>query len=122
MKRLHQVVGLFFLVLWVPITAHCTLESISALAFLKCAGDGPESNNQCNGDACSQLETATYKVSDSHTDFLLLSFTAWSPLLILEFPPGEQAITVVNSPPEIRRSWQFSFRTALPPRAPSFVS
>ncbi len=30
-------------------------------------------------------------------------------------PPG-------TAPPQLSHSWQFSFRTALPPRAPSFVS
>ena len=37
-------------------------------------------------------------------------------------PPDEPAVAIIQVPPEIPRSWQFSFRTALPPRAPSFVS
>jgi len=121
-KRLHRIVGLILLVLWVPITAHCTLENIPGLEFLQCATDAPESNNQCDEDGCAQLESATYKTSDSHNDFQPLAFIASLPFDLMEFPADEQQTAVIKTPPEISSSWQFSLRTALPPRAPSFVS
>jgi hypothetical protein len=121
LQRLKQIVGLVLLVLWVPITTHCALEAVPGLEFLKCANDTP-ANNQCNDDACSQLETATYKVSDTHAEFQLHTFIALLPLVVAEFPVDEQATAVIEAPPEISCSWQFSFRAALPPRAPSSVS
>jgi hypothetical protein len=98
------------------------LENIRGLEFLKCATDTPENNKQCDGDACSQLESATYKVSDTHADFLPPALTEIFAFVILEFRADEQLITVIETPPEIPCSWQFFFRTALPPRAPSSVS
>jgi hypothetical protein len=120
-KRLHQIVGLVLLVLWVPITAHCTLENVPGLEFLKCATDSDQGKD-CKGDSCTQLESATYKISDTHTDFLPSAFTALFAFVMAEFPADEQPIAIIEAPPEISCSWQFSFRTALPPRAPSFVS
>jgi hypothetical protein len=97
------------------------LENISGLQFLKCATD-TEQKQDCEGDACTQLESATYKITDTHADFLLLAFIAFSAFVTLEFPADEQPTAIIETPPEIPCSWQFFFRTALPPRAPSLVS
>ena len=106
-----------------PITSHCMLENISGLQFLKCATDtDTEQKSDCEGDACTQLESATYKISDTHVDFSPSAFTALVAFIILEFPADEQPAAVLTVPLEISSSWQFFFRTALPPRAPSFVS
>ena len=121
MKRLQPIVGLFLLLLWVPITAHCNLENVPGLEFLKCAADS-EAGKDCDGDACAQLETATYKISDTHSDFLPPALTSLSSLLLMEFPLAEPAAAVIEIPPELSSGWQFAYRTALPPRAPSFVS
>jgi hypothetical protein len=119
-KRLHRIVGLVLLVLWVPITAHCMLENVPGLQFLKCATDTPD-GAPCQ-DECSQLESATYKISDTHADFLPPALTEVFAFVIFELRADEQLITLIETPPEILCSWQFLFRTALPPRAPSFVS
>jgi hypothetical protein len=121
MKRLRQIVGLVLMLLWVPITAHCTLEDVPGLAFLKCATD-TEQERDCEGDSCTQLESATYKISDTHADFLPPALTEIFAFIMVGFRADEQLITVIETPPEIPCSWQFLFRTALPPRAPSFVS
>jgi hypothetical protein len=121
-KRLFQSIAVVLLVLWVPITAHCTLESIPGLEFLKCITDAPEESNKCDEDACSQLENATYKVPDSHAILLPPVFVTCCAFLVVEFPVDEQPTTVIKTPPEILSSWQFSLRTALSPRAPSIVS
>jgi hypothetical protein len=96
------------------------LENFPGLQFLKCATDTPE-GAPCQ-DECSQLESATYKSSDTHTDFLPPALTEILAFMILEFRADEQLIAVIEVPPEIPCSWQFFHRTALPPRAPSFVS
>jgi hypothetical protein len=37
-------------------------------------------------------------------------------------PPSVPVGALIFSPPELHTTWQFDSRTALPPRAPSFVS
>ncbi len=120
-KRLFLIVGLVLLVLWVPITSHCMLENIRGMEFLKCATD-TDQGKDCGDDGCTQLESATYRISDTHTDFLPLAFIDFSDVVLLELPVDEQPTAVVETPPDIPVAWQFLFRTALPPRPPSFVS
>ena len=116
-----QLLSLVLAVLWVPVTSHCAWENVSGLQFFKCATDTPE-NSDCDGDGCAQLEKATYKVSSPQASvpapILALLFQS----LLLKFPADEQRLAAVTTPPEISSAWQFSFRAALPPRAPSFVS
>jgi hypothetical protein len=121
MKRLHQIVGLVLMLLWVPITAHSTQENIPGLQFLQCATDADEKEG-CEDDGCTQLESATYKISDTRTDFLPPAFTALFAFVAVEFRADKQRPGAIEVPPQIPCSWQFSCRTALPPRAPSFIS
>lgn len=125
MKRLRQIVGLLLLVLWVPLTSHCTWENISDLALFKCVDDTEQSSEQksdCADDGCEQLETATYRSSDAQPDVAPPAFLVLFQLLNLTVPAHESCAAATTSPPEILSGWQFTFRTALPPRAPSFVS
>lgn len=122
MKRLHQIVGLVLLVLWVPVTSHCMLEDVRGLEFLKCAPVTPEGDNHCDADACSQLESPSYRISQADVDVAPPIFAVVSVILTAERPVDEGAIALIKNPPEFLSTWQFSFRTALPPRAPSFVS
>ncbi len=125
MKRLQQIVGLLLLVLWVPLTSHCTWENISDLTLFKCADDTEQHSEQksdCADDGCAQLETATYRSSDAQPEVAPPAFLVLFQLLTLTVPAREACVATVNTPPEIFTSWQFTFRTALPPRAPSFVS
>ncbi len=125
MKRLQQIVGLILLVLWVPLTSHCTWENISDLAMFKCADDTEQQSEQksdCADDGCAQLETATYRSSDAQPDVAPPAFLVLFQLLNVTVPTNESCVAVATSPPQILAGWQFSLRTALPPRAPSFVS
>ena len=121
MKRLLQTLGFALAVLWVPVTSHCAWENVSGLQFFKCATDTPE-NSDCDGDGCAQLEKATYKTSDPQVTPSLPLLTLLFQVLVIEPAVSEQSILASAPPPEIPAGWQFSFRTALPPRAPSFVS
>ena len=98
------------------------LESVSGLDFLKCAGASvPADNGHCDEDGCAQVESGNYKVSDTHSDFALPDFPAL--LITLAVGPASEATAaVIQAPPEILSGWQFTYRTALPPRAPSIIS
>ena len=116
-----QLLSLVLAVLWVPVTSHCAWENVSGLQFFKCATDTPE-NSDCDGDGCAQLEKATYKTSDPQVTPSLPLLTLLFRVLVIEPAVSEESVLATAPPPEIPAGWQFSFRTALPPRAPSFVS
>lgn len=125
MKRLRQIVGLVLLVLWVPLTSHCTWEDIADLALFKCHAESATQSEQpsdCADDGCAQLETATYRNSDAQPDVTPPASLALFQLLTVTVPAGETCVAALTTPPEISAGWQFSFRAALSPRAPSFVS
>jgi hypothetical protein len=96
------------------------------LQLFKCVSesshDEAPQRSDCDGDWCSQLESGNYRISDSHADFQPLAFFALLPVVFVQFPVDEQPGAVIKAPPEIPCRWQFIYRTALPPRAPSFVS
>ena len=129
LKRLLQILGLVLAVLWVPITSHCAWEHLPGLQLFQCAPDTTPGASQdsspgsdCDGDGCAQLETASYKVSDPQVDV-----QAPRPWLVVELfrlarPPLEQPCPPTPVTRELPVRWQFSFRAALPPRAPSIVS
>lgn len=109
--------------LWVPIASHCSWENVPGLQFFQCGTDTPQ-DSDCEEDGCVQLETATYRVDDNATarPVPVPSLTLSIQFLLVELLPAEQLSPVTVAPPEVPAGWQFSFRTALPPRAPSFAS
>lgn len=126
--RLKTIVALMLLVLWAPVTSHCLLERVPGLAFLACAEDD-SGKGDCGNDAdgCESVESATYRTEDAQP--LVSTFEIKVALLVAILAPdslplrGEPLLATGTHPPaELSSSWQFSFRTALPPRAPSFAS
>ena len=121
MKRLLQLLSLVLAVLWVPVTSHCTWENVVASQFFKCAPADSEKGD-CAGDGCAQLEGGAYKVADPQVTLSLPLLTILFPVLVMEPVVSGASVLATAPPPEIPAGWQFSFRTALPPRVPSFVS
>ena len=119
-------------ILWVAASFHCRLEVLPGFEFLSCCqhADGQKSpthhEKDCNDDGCAAIERGFYKPETPQAAPLihLLALNAWlSPLpehaQVCVF---DRLLTISSSPPELPRIWQFSQRTALLPRAPSFVS
>ena len=116
------------LVLYGLALSHCSLEQFPGFEFLACCdhqNTAPHQDKDCEQDACSVVESGFYKISD-HDDvvtaplFLLSKF-------VLEVPTGtpneaSNFTIYAPAPAELRHTWQFCFRTALPPRAPSSAS
>ncbi len=116
------------LVLWGLATLHCDLERVPGFGFLaSChsADASPHQDKDCDSDGCSAVESGFYKMEEQ-------AASAPVPLLVLSFllpvweatpPPARPQAAILNgSPPELPRVWQFSYRTALPPRAPSLIA
>ena len=128
MSKLTKVFALLTLALWGLAAMHCTLEAVPGFAFLKtcCFVDSaPPSPKDCDSDGCGAVEDGSYRTEEQ-------TASAPQPLLILallssviEAPMPElhaRFSVASKTPPELPKIWQFSHRTALPPRAPSVAS
>lgn len=116
---------------WLPMTVHCRLESIPGLSFLACKAESSchnESSPQkpVSGEDCCSIEKSDYKVSQYRITLpppQLLSVQSVELADLARSLPPEVCIGVLTAaPPELLSTWKFSFRTALPARAPSVVS
>jgi len=114
---------------WVPLMSHCVLESASGIAFLRCTSDDqPPASvpGHCGGPSCCAVESAKYQ-APSHQQIVpvfapaLLSFDAVAGAG-LSLPHQVSLGLPTAAPPELTSTWQFTFRTAPPCRAPSLVS
>jgi hypothetical protein len=127
-SKLTKVAAMLALVLYGLASMHCALEGVPGLDFLEtcCSEDSaPAAPQGCESDGCGPVEGGKYRPEDQ-------TVTAPQPLLVCALfslvvealPPEPQAPSLVasESPPELPKVWQFSHRTALPPRAPSLAS
>jgi hypothetical protein len=114
--------------LWLPASAHCQLEAIPGLEFLRCAAvtatDGHSAPDDCSH--CCAMEKSAYRASVNWLTPPAPALTAIpvvTPQIALAQLPDEVALGVlVAAPPEFVPTRHFLFRTALPVRAPSFPS
>jgi len=127
-SKLTKIAAMLALVLYGLASMHCILEGVPGFDFLKCccfveAASSPLQD--CQTSSCGEVERGNYRAEEQ-------SVSAPQPLLLLallssviEAPlPEPQVASLVasESPPELPKVWQFSHRTALPPRAPSIAS
>ena len=127
-SRFVKCIALLLLALWVPVSMHCTLETMPTFSFLQCCcgeDEGQQQAGDCEEDVCGAVESGCYKIEDNPTlaaglVVMLVLATDW----VTEAASNAASLIEVPStpPPELPRVWQFSYRTALPPRAPSFVA
>ena len=118
--------------LWVAASFHCRLEVVTGFEFLSCCQHAePEKSpthheKECNDDGCAAVERGCYKPENLQDAPVipLLAFVAWmAPLPELDPSSAfDPLVSISSSPPELPKAWQFFQRTALLPRAPSFVS
>lgn len=123
------MVAVLLLVLWAPVTAHCTLEAMPQLSFLSsCCGEKAGADcDHCAGDACQSVESGHYRLEDNPDLTPEWVPQAWllTSLLVQTLPDASTFVTpapATTAPLEVTSSWQFAQRAAPSPRAPSFVS
>jgi hypothetical protein len=128
-RRLATIVGLWLLVLWVPATCHCQLETVLGGDWLACVSDFGQASHQekdCGADGCSVVESGHFFVPAKEPVRAPLAPLVLTIVLADASPtglPGWQAVGIPDDiPPELPKTWQFSSRTALPPRAPTLPS
>lgn len=120
-------VAVLLLALWVPVTMHCALEAVPGLEFLQsCCEEkaAPVPGTDCSEDGCAQVENGLYPGDDRPCftlDPLQLPLGMVPPVLVvLGPPPGRPGMTgPAGPPPELCCGWQFDYRMARPPRAPT---
>jgi hypothetical protein len=122
-KRLLQLFGLALALLWVPVASHCSWESLVGGDFFKCAPASDRGDCDSGSDDCASVESGSYKTSSTRLQIPAPVFI----VAILSLPSlaeaaSQQAAPATAAPSNISSSWQFVFRTALSPRAPSFIS
>lgn len=128
MNRLKPFVTLLILTLWASCMIRCELVSLTSSETDSCCGSAADQStetpapiSQC---VCSLALTGGYIAEKSTVRLpLLVGLPLFTLPTELEVPVFDSSARVLTfSPPELLTSWQFSFRAALPPRAPSFVS
>ncbi len=114
---------------WLLAINHCKLEQIPVLSFLVC-GDhddaAPHQDNDCDTDGCATVEDGLYKTEETQPGIsapvFLLAASLVPTLEDCAHVPFAHADFSTVASPELPVTWQFSFRAAAPPRAPSLLS
>ena len=130
MTWIKRIAVFAVLALWLPATNHCKLEQIPGLAFLVCCAqeDSPTHQDEdCETDGCATFENQLYKTETAQVVVVaaptLLLNAILSPFSAELCRPGTASYVPPDAAPVfLSRVWQFSYRTALPPRAPSLLS
>lgn len=128
MKSLKTLLTLLLVAIWPLAMSHCKLEQLPGFAFLACAtdADATHAETNCDTDNCASIESGLYKTEDTQQSVPappLVKSSFQTTTVLAETEPASGCTDHFDPiAPELPKSWQFSFRTALPPRAPSFVS
>ncbi|MBI3878564.1 MAG: hypothetical protein HY301_00665 [Verrucomicrobia bacterium] len=129
MRRFNVILAPLLAVLWLPMTSHCLLEDAGLIHHDKCCeqGDGTDEHDHDAADGACQIEKAGFQLpkfqrvlAEALPDFHSPQIALDELLRVETIPPD--ILTCAGPPPTLRATWQFSSRSALPPRAPSFVS
>ena len=126
MKWLHKVVAMMMLALWLPATSLCLAECAGLVERGDCCPDESSGNADAAVHPCCLLASGGYK-SDTHRPLVPVPEVAAADRLasLISLAPSSAELASpppAPSRPELSVTWQFSFRAALPPRAPSSAS
>ncbi|HLP78537.1 MAG TPA: hypothetical protein VK327_16655 [Candidatus Paceibacterota bacterium] len=120
-NRLFALAAFF----WLPVSAHCLLESVPGLEFLRCEPEASASHDPAKDcSSCCSVEKSQYHAETIRVtvpDFLPLIATPALP--VVRVLPAEVSLGILTAaPPEFPASRHFLLRAALLPRAPSLAS
>jgi hypothetical protein len=127
-RRIKAAVALVLALVWFPAVSCCLLDASGWLGKQDCCSKEHSQSVPGPGNCdkpCGTLASATYL---SQQDQLLLIapvgvpwFVCANVLTEVQRLAGIDRRLPATAPPELAGHWQFSFRAALSPRAPSFV-
>ncbi len=123
---LHRIVAVVMLAAWMPAASLCLAECAGMVERGDCCADESGGKSDAAGHPCCFLASGLYKSHDQQrvatAPATLLTPVLPSPFSLTPASVEEAALRPAPSPPDLPVTWQFSFRAALPPRAPSFAS
>ena len=120
------MIALVLAAFWPLASIHCNLEVLPQVEIASCCeGEKAPPRQACESDGCDVVESGLYKIEESPS-------VPPQPETVLPFLPALLVTQTAHdraekdsldaSPPELPKVWRVTFRVALPPRAPSFVS
>lgn len=128
-QRIKESVALLLVLVWLPAVSCCLIDASGLLGKQECCSKAHSHRPSVPGNCdqpCGELSSTFYLAQESQV--IVLAPMA-VPLFDATFPPIEiHRPTWIGrklpaaAPPELAGHWQFFFRTALSPRAPSFAS
>lgn len=129
MTKLFRILSVVLAVLWLPLTAHCELESIGSAAHETESDDCCQPSEGCVDDACGLIEdenfAPTHTVLKAPLPELKVEenfFCIVAPLLSNEIEPDVPIWDQLDQTLDWTATWSFTRRTAPPVRAPSNVA
>jgi hypothetical protein len=128
-RRIKAAVAMVLALLWLPAVSCCLIDASGLLGKQDCCSQEhshPASSPGHCDQPCGVLASGSYLPQQNPV-------VIPAPLIALLPAPVTavaelQPVTAIGrdvsatAPPEVAGHWQFSFRTALSPRAPSFIS
>jgi hypothetical protein len=122
----QRIVAIVLLAVWMPASSLCLAECAKLVKRGDCCAHDSGGKADAAGGACCLLALGGYK-SDTQRSWVpvpILLAIALAPSLLHRLSAAARlSLPSPNaSPPVLPVTWQFSFRAALPPRAPSSAS
>ena len=124
MRRLPSMFYILLALLWVPLTQHCGWEALGIITKT-CAGVACSDVRSCEGDACKEIESGSYKSSSDGVKVPAPQLLPFAGAICLILAPVNPIVVQPPPPSAVERpfdwvpSWQFVRRAAPPARAPS---
>jgi hypothetical protein len=129
MQRIKAAVALMLAFIWLPAVSCCFIDASGLFSKQDCCSKehsqsvpGPSNCDQ----PCGTLASAHYFPQQYQSLIIapvsLPLFDCADIVTEIQRPAGASRELPATAPPELAGHWQFSFRTALAPRAPSFTS
>jgi hypothetical protein len=130
-KLLRSIVAVLLAAVWLPASSHSLLEHFELIHQVHADhdqdSDGSHEHDADNHEAadgkCALSSThVSVPLPDASTMPMFCALGSdWASELHVELRPSGLPPPGV-APPQLSHRWQFSFRTALPARAPSLIS
>ena len=130
MQKVLRILAVFLAVLWLPLTAHCELETIVASAHETAADDGCcVPTDDCVDDACGLIEGSQFTPTHSVVKAPLPELKVEHSLaLILAQIVATTSVHIspdwkfADTPLDWTARWCFTRRAAPPARAPASLA
>ena len=127
-RHLKTIVTVLVLAVWAACTGHCMIENSGGAGLPCCNEDGGHSDQAPHAPGhcvCSAIQAGGYVSQDSAVSAPLPLDGFMLPVVApeqVDLPTQSVDVEPDASPPGALGPWQFSFRAALPARAPSLAS